>query len=163
MRVIKLMFLLFLIAFVIALIISLPLASSPLVLGVWILVISAFISIFFCLSLSSWIRIITILVYIGGLNVLFAYFIATIPNQHLFSKPVILSSTALFLRLLTNFSLFSPSLTITTQTNLLITKMLINFDTSIFLLLALILFLALVAVVKIARRHHGPLRPFTLS
>jgi len=157
------MFLLFLASFTISLSVSFLLASSPLVLGLWILIISSFVSSFFCLTSSSWIRMITILVYIGGLNVLFAYFIATIPNQHLFSKPLLLSLAALFFGFFRNFLLIPFSLKRATQTNLLITKILIHSDALIFLVLAVILFLALVAVVKIARRHHGPLRPFTLS
>nr|ARI47098.1 NADH dehydrogenase subunit 6 [Phascolosoma sp. MZK-2017] len=157
------MFLLFLLSLISALTFSLPMASSPLILGIWILIISAFVSSLFCLTLSSWISMITILVYIGGLNVLFAYFIATMPNQYLFSKPLLFSSIALSTCLFLNFLLSYPSLFFITQSNLLITKMLMNFDATIFLLLAVVLFLALVAVVKIASRHHGPLRPFLLS
>ena len=157
------MFLLFLISLTLSFFISLPLAMSPLTLGVWILFTSSILSALITLIISSWTGIITALIYIGGLNVLFAYFIATIPNQYLFSKPLLLSRTITFIITFTNFKLAPPRLITFFQRNYIITKLFFNFDALIFIWLALILFLALVAVVKIASRHHGPLRPFNLN
>lgn len=163
MRIITTMLLFLLISLALTLFLTLPLTASPLVLGVWILFISSILSTLIALTISSWTSIITILIYIGGLNVLFAYFIATIPNQYLFSKPLFISRGVIFAAFYTNFKLTPPTLITSYQRTLLITKLFFNFDALIFLLLALILFLALIAVVKIARRHHGPLRPFTLN
>ncbi len=157
------MVLLFLFSSILALVITLPLAISPLVLGTWILLITFTFSALISLTMSSWIRIIIILIYVGGLNVLFAYFIAIIPNQHLFTKPLLTSAGRIFIISYTNFKLLPPTLIHIPQSNLLITKILMNSDSTIFLLLALILFLALIAVVKIANRHRGPLRPFILN
>lgn len=163
MRLINFMFLLFLFSLVLGLVAALPLAVSPLILGIWILLITAIFSALVSLTISSWIRIVIVLIYIGGLNVLFAYFIATIPNQHLFAKPLLTSTITIFSAAYINFKLFPPTLAFIPQSNLLISKLLINNDSIIFLLLALVLFLALVVVVKIASRHRGPLRPFTLN
>lgn len=156
------MFLLTLLALFLSLVLTLPLPATPLTLGVWILSLSITTSCLICLTLSSWIRIIVILIYIGGLNVLFAYFIATMPNQHLFSKPLFNSQISLFFLILSNFLFMKPAFLFRAQTNLAITKLSFGFNRAIFLFIALILFLALIAVVKIASRHNGPLRPFTL-
>nr|YP_009308160.1 NADH dehydrogenase subunit 6 [Phascolosoma pacificum]AOS53040.1 NADH dehydrogenase subunit 6 [Phascolosoma pacificum] len=157
------MFLLFLFSLLLSLTTTIPLAMSPLILGIWILLISSLFASLICMSISSWMSMIIILIYIGGLNVLFAYFIATMPNQYLFSKPLLVSNTIIFTSAYLNLKLSPLTPAFLSQSNLLITKLLMNFDSIIFLLLALVLFLALVAVVKIASRHNGPLRPFTLN
>ena len=156
------MFLLFLLSMLISLAATLPLPTSPLTLGLWVLLLSISSTITLTVTISSWLGIITILIYIGGLNVLFAYFITTVPNQHLFFKPLIFSLLLTFFILIINIIIFLPSFFWSQQTIYSITKLLFNFDNVIFLFLAGILFLALVTVVKIARRHRGPLRPFII-
>nr|AAK82361.1 NADH dehydrogenase subunit 6 [Phascolopsis gouldii] len=146
-----------------ALIAALPLAASPLFLGSWILMLGMSTATLLSLLLSPWMGMITALIYISGVNVLFAYFVASAPNHHLSSNymhnTTSMAFILIFLTLLLtpmNFSL----LYIPTSLSL-ITK-LFTFPHSLMLLtLAIILFIALIAVVKVASRHYGPLRPFS--
>nr|YP_002836184.1 NADH dehydrogenase subunit 6 [Phascolosoma esculenta]ABQ52599.1 NADH dehydrogenase subunit 6 [Phascolosoma esculenta]AWK60894.1 NADH dehydrogenase subunit 6 [Phascolosoma esculenta] len=157
------MFLSILMACSFSLFFSLPLTASPLTLGVWVLLLSMMSASILSLCYSSWMAMILILVYIGGLNVLFAYFVATLPNHHLFFKPLSSSFIIILTSLLLNFQFFPASISFNSQQVTFITKMLFNENSFIFLLLAFILFLALIAVVKIASRHNGPLRPFIFN
>nr|AIE44502.1 NADH dehydrogenase subunit 6 [Sipunculus nudus]AWK60881.1 NADH dehydrogenase subunit 6 [Sipunculus nudus] len=156
------MSLLSLISLLLASALALPLAAAPLTLGIWILILGFLSGATISMINSSWMGIITVLIYIGGLNVLFAYFAATAPNKYLFINPMIkittISSTALMLNML----LYSPTIN---NTNLYhwtsqFKEMFIGTNVFILLSLGLILFLALVMVVKVANRASGPLRPF---
>ena len=142
---------------------SLPLSAAPLTLGIWILLLSFLSGAFIALKTSAWIGIITILIYVGGLNVLFAYFAATSPNKHLFIAPILRTTILASTRILINLLFYTTTLysTITFQQTILFKKMYIGRDIPILLILGLILFLALVMVVKISNRSSGPLRPFS--
>nr|AMA06955.1 NADH dehydrogenase subunit 6 [Sipunculus nudus] len=142
---------------------ALPLAAAPLTLGIWILILGFLSGATISLINSSWMGIITVLIYIGGLNVLFAYFAATAPNKHLFISPMIkltlISATILTLNML----FYAPTKTNvnTYHSTLQFKEMFIGTNVYILLSLGLILFLALVMVVKVANRASGPLRPFS--
>uniref|UniRef100_A0A0S2N0K5 NADH dehydrogenase subunit 6 n=1 Tax=Eurythoe complanata TaxID=167815 RepID=A0A0S2N0K5_EURCO len=139
-------------------------AITPLTLGVWILLFAFTIALTASNLISSWFGLIIFLIYVGGLLVMFAYFSAVTPNQQLELSPLFLISSATLALILTNTDLFYTnnmfnSLTLTYSapptTNIL-------FSSNIFIYLSLgaILFLALVAVVKVSRLSAGPLRPF---
>nr|YP_009871084.1 NADH dehydrogenase subunit 6 [Siphonosoma cumanense]QKS32596.1 NADH dehydrogenase subunit 6 [Siphonosoma cumanense] len=155
------MFFLLLMSLLISFSLVLPLALSPLMLGVWILMMSAWAASLIALSLSSWLGMTTILIYIGGLNVLFAYFAATSPNQFLFSRNLFMSMTFLLISTFFNTILYPPMPFHFSTSLSHITKLYFSFESLSLVFLALVLFIALIAVVKIASRHHGPLRPFS--
>ena len=142
---------------------SLILANSPLLLGLWILLLATTISILIGLISSSWLGFFIFLIYIGGLLVIFAYFVALSPNQ-LFYTTIIFGLSILTLPRVYLASLPSNALSNldfnSLQVSIPITSLLTNQNISIYLFLAIVLFLALVAVVKISTISAGPLRPF---
>lgn len=103
---------------------------------------------------------IIVIVYVGGLNVLFAYFVAIAPNQYFFSFNLMVSilvgraAGGLFFFF---YPLFFDVLEVNT---LDILKLFLGIDRFILFFLVVVLFLALVAVVKVASRYEGALRPF---
>lgn len=144
----------------ISIICSLFLASSPLTIGIWILVLALTVATTIALALSSWFGIITLLIYIGGIIVIFSYFAALSPNQHLNLGPIIKTSLITLVLLLSTTQLFfSPSLSPAGAAPKL-TFIYQQENLSLLLFFAAVLFFALVAVVKISRRERGPLRPF---
>ena len=140
---------------------TLPLTLSPLMLGAWILILRRWTAALMAIIISSWLAITTILIYIGGLNVLFAYFAATSPNQFLFSRNLFIRTSFLSFSLLFNLLLFPPNPALSYTSSTHITKLYFQTETLSLVLLAIVLFIALIAVVKIANRHQGPLRPFS--
>ena len=146
-----------------ALSLSLLLASTPLLLGAWILLLTFSIASIFYIPLSSWLAIFTLLIYIGGLLVIFAYFIALAPNQIFEVKNIVISSffitfffSFIFFFIKPSFPFFFSSL----SPQLPINSLLSFSNIAIFISLALILFLTLIAVVKISSFTSGPLRPW---
>lgn len=137
--------------------------STPITIGALILIQAMLVSFFFMALTSSWFRIILFIIYIGGLLVIFSYFIALGPNQHIHLLPTTIFSLALFIILSLNliswpirapiinllWKVPNPPLTIYAPENFLI-----------LILLIIVLFLALILVVKITNRSAGPLRPF---
>jgi NADH-ubiquinone oxidoreductase chain 6 len=69
------------IIFTLSLGISMVTAYYPLSLGLWILILSISISVLIRTSFSRWFGFIIFLIYIGGILVIFAYFVAIQPNQ----------------------------------------------------------------------------------
>nr|AVW86143.1 NADH dehydrogenase subunit 6 [Lepidonotus sp. YZ-2018] len=149
----------------ISLSLSLILASSPLSMGLWVLLIALATALLVGVIFNSWFAFIIFLIYIGGMLVMFAYFAALTPNMPLgLLSMALLSFLSLMLILSTSYILnlpgpnslsFPPS-----NMSAAITILFIPSNINILLLLASILFFVLVAVVKVANINKGPLRPF---
>jgi len=150
-----------LISAIIAIRSTLALATSPLFIGLWIISLALVIAISTSIILTSWLGIIMFLIYVGGLLVIFAYFVALTPNLLIESKTITLiltlSTPLIFLSvriiLISDNKLFSDI----TQLPL---RFLISENLYTITLIALTLFFALVAVVKICSTFSSPLRPF---
>lgn len=143
---------------IITLFISCLTAVSPLNLGIIILFTAILIAIILSLIATSWFGFITFIIYVGGILVIFAYFAALQPNQQiirwnwlLLPRIFFIVSTATFIRnkIIIKYSIMSSTTALFSSSN--------NY---IPVLLAIILFLALIIVVKTSDANKGPLRPF---
>lgn len=139
-------------------------ATSPLTLGCSILTLTLAFCCLSSLFTLSWFTLILFLIYVGGLLIIFAYFVALSPNQHhqfLISPPllfiVFLVTTALssfYIPLFINTPLFYS----TSQ----LMPILYTYENFLSLIFAAVtLFITLLAVVKTVRLPFGPLRPFS--
>lgn len=149
----------------ISLSISIFIARTPLLIGIWVLLIALTISWLRRIIYRTWFAIVIFLIYIGGILVIFAYFTALTPNQSLGFGLLIISFiiTNIITLLLFNYSYsLSPNILFTPNSNINISIITLYYPLNTFLLLiiASTLFLILVAVVKIALITKGPLRPF---
>lgn len=151
------------ILFIISIIFASALTTSPLNLGLWTL-FTALITAIICSSIErSWFALLLFLIYIGGILVVFAYFITISPNQETRLTPLMLLSSVLwliFILLTFNNFISSPNSFILSTNNLEFSPFFYGLSSLILLLLGLILFIALILVVKLTIRHTGPLRPF---
>lgn len=144
-----------------SLLLAIPTAAAPLSLGLWIWLLALITAIISAYRLNSWFGFIIFLIYIGGILVIFAYFAAIAPNQHLFITQLILVTFVPLILWITFISIQSltPSFNFPTISPSIPTIILLNIAP--ITLLALILFLALVAVTKVSFFNIGPLRPFS--
>lgn len=139
---------------------TLYLASTPIILGINILIMALLLSAAFASFISSWFAFLIFLIYVGGILVIFAYFLALTPNQQIANSNNIIYRliSLLTLRILTYVTNIKvPTLSEFTQGNS--TLYLIN-TAPFLILLALILLLTIIIVVKLTLRSKGPLRPF---
>jgi len=142
---------------IITLFISCLSALSPINLGALVLTIALFVAAALSVISTGWFGLITFIIYVGGMLVIFAYFAALQPNQFITSWNWVLLPT--FFVIISfiiwphsslNWLPHSPNTSqIYSITNL-----------SLPILIALILFLALIIVVKTSRADEGPLRPY---
>lgn len=140
--------------------IILYLSTTPIILGINILAIALLLSTTLATSISSWYAFLVFLIYIGGILVIFAYFLALSPNQQM---PTTRNIIYIIITLTT-----LTIVTIITKTKISIPQemfqdnmYLYSVSTSpILILLALVLLLTIVIVVKLTNRSKGPLRPF---
>ena len=139
-------------------------SATPLVLGLIVLILALNIALSTALSSFSWFGFVIFLIYIGGILVIFAYFAALTPNSSPALTPTIVTFFITFFLLLLHFYSDVPTLSITPLTALSPRPSFLTLfsprNLIPLLLLAFILFLALVAVVKISNHSAGPLRPF---
>nr|YP_537081.1 NADH dehydrogenase subunit 6 [Orbinia latreillii]AAX50143.1 NADH dehydrogenase subunit 6 [Orbinia latreillii] len=139
-----------------ALISSLLFASSPVTLGVWIMLIAIAGSLTIAACTSAWLAMFTFLIYVGGLLVMFAYFTATAPNQIHNFYPMMKFSLIMFT--LMSLTFWSPSLLTPPQNEIFLIMDTMN--APFFLFLVLLLLLTLIATVKVTQVNQGPLRKF---
>lgn len=152
------MFTCFVVILTLSLGISIVTAYYPLSLGLWVLVLSISISILISTRFSSWFGFIIFLIYIGGILVMFAYFVAIQPNQQFNLK------TPFFFTVLCIFNLpiniYPVTLNLIVDSNWWIRSLFFIDNVMIIVLLGVVLFLALVIVVKITTFSISSLRPF---
>lgn len=146
----------------IALFITSAIATSPLNLGLWILFTALFISLFISTTTSTWFRLLLFLIYIGGILVIFAYFIAISPNQEIRIIPITLMALTISSIIIYLFYSTIPIFSRYRTTTKSLSPRPLFFEINIIILstLAIVLLLALILVVKVSRRSIGPLRPF---
>nr|YP_009773398.1 NADH dehydrogenase subunit 6 [Hanleyella oldroydi]QIZ12621.1 NADH dehydrogenase subunit 6 [Hanleyella oldroydi] len=68
-------------AYILSICFSIPLLAQPVSLGINILLLALVVSMTSVTQVSSWFGFILVLIYIGGLLVMFAYVTALIPNM----------------------------------------------------------------------------------
>nr|YP_010183539.1 NADH dehydrogenase subunit 6 [Drawida gisti]QVG61468.1 NADH dehydrogenase subunit 6 [Drawida gisti] len=139
---------------------SIYLSSTPISLGVSILIMALLLSCTFASFLSSWFAFLIFLIYIGGMLVMFAYFLALTPNQHnipMFNLPVLILSL-----LVMYFIFFVTDMKVVSMSDFTESFVFLysQFNSPILILFVLLLLLAMVIVVKLTYRSKGPLRPF---
>lgn len=149
-------------AFSLSIALSLPLAPSPLFLGLYIIILALSISLFLSFSAASWLGLFIFLIYVGGLLVIFAYFVALTPNLLISGANIVILTTLSFLTLtlLINFIPISTNINISSTRKHNMFSLLLIVNSSSLIILALVLFIALVAVVKLCSYSSSPLRPF---
>lgn len=156
------MLLIFLTSLTVSLSFSIILSSSPLTIGLWVLLLALSLAAVVTRTISPWFGLTIFLIYVGGMLVIFAYFAALTPNQPhemlkilltLLFTITLITLPALLLGNLsqsfTSYYLSKPELTIITP-----------WTSSVFIVVVIILFFILVSVVKVADIFKGPLRPF---
>lgn len=156
------MFLLSLTCTILSLSFSIILARSPLILGSWILLIALSISLLIRTIIISWLGILVFLIYIGGILVIFAYFRAIQPNQQLQINNIFFIFLITFIPII--FILYRNNKSLLIELNSYISHSIISLyqwhNLILLFFLGILLFFALVAVVKVSKSTLGPLRPF---
>lgn len=152
------MFVAFISILVLSLGVSIVLSFTPLALGLWVLILSIRISFLIGLIYSSWFGFILFLIYIGGMLVMFAYFVRIQPNQQFRLKNSFFFSFLVFLNLIINN--YPITLDLFCFNDWWINSLFNLSNVRIIILLGFVLFLALVIVVKITTLMIAPLRPY---
>jgi hypothetical protein len=139
---------------------SIFLAINPLTIGILILIIALLLSITFAYAMSSWLALLLFLIYIGGILVIFSYFVSIIPNQTIAFQFIISSIflSIISISIIIQFINISP--TITTIINNQLNFIYLKINSPILITLALILLFTIIVVVKLTTLSKGPLRPF---
>ena len=144
---------------------TLPLMFTPITLGIWIFRLALMTASLVTFFSSSWFGLVLFIIYIGGILVIFSYFVATAPNQKIrLLLPLCLFGFIFFSSFVyfcSHLYLFfsAPSLNTPLTLNSFAFLYLPN-NIPVLIFLASLLLLALIFVVKIAKRTAGPLRPF---
>lgn len=139
---------------------SLPMAINPLTMGIIILLISLVLALTFSLSMSSWVAFLIFLIYIGGMLVIFAYFVAIIPNQTVSIINILFFMGLSFVIIGVIRWLIGVMPAINYIYGHQINIFYLQVNVFILFILAIILLFTIIVVVKITINTKGPLRPF---
>nr|YP_010010536.1 NADH dehydrogenase subunit 6 [Nereis zonata]QOH99542.1 NADH dehydrogenase subunit 6 [Nereis zonata] len=143
---------------IVTLFISCLSSISPISLGTVVLSTALFVATTLSILSTSWFGLITFIIYVGGMLVMFAYFAALQPNQQIINWTWIM----LPITLITTIMIISGPNSLSWIPHMINTSELYQTNTYVIpVLMALILFLALIMVVKTSRADEGPLRPFS--
>lgn len=147
-----------LIVLVLSIGLSVIVAFSPLRLGAWILILSIIVSVLCRTTFRSWFGFIIFLIYIGGMLVIFSYFVAIQPNQYFDLKT---SMFVLVLRILNlPINIYPGILNLIYGGERWVSSLFRLNNIIILIILGVVLFLALIIVVKITINVNSSLRPF---
>ncbi len=138
---------------------SLLLAPSPFSIGLTILIVAGIVASSYASIITSWFAFLIYLIYVGGILVIFSYFLALTPNQSSISRPFLLTLLTTFsLLLISSYGtdIWFPSCSTSTQSCILYHPI----NCPILIILISILLLTIIIVVKISSRNKGPLRAF---
>lgn len=135
--------------------------TNPFSITITILLVALSISGLYATLYSSWLAFLLFLIYVGGILVIFSYFLAIIPNQHQFNYYL----TIIPLLSITIFTLFSIFISDTWTSSIpnysSLTTIIFNpYNLSTLILLVLILLFTIIVVIKACKIEKGPLRSF---
>ncbi len=132
-----------------------PIAESPLLIGALVLIMSVVRALILS-EARTWLALLLLLIYVGGMLVTFSYLLALCPNQSVRLTPFLIFPVIIALIFLQERANYESQKSF----EVLDIYRELNFMTLI--LLGVVLFLAIVRVVKIVRRSAGALRPFKI-
>lgn len=154
----------FILAFIVTVILLLPLSTSPIDIGAWIFLLTLIASAFIGLATSNWFGLIIFIIYIRGILVIFSYFVASAPNQIINISINALVGLLIFIVIfsilyLNHQFIFTAPTQAPAETYSF--AILYTFTQGpVLLFLAALLLNTLICVAKVANRIEGPLRPF---
>ena len=153
---------LFLLILTNAIILSIFINTTPIALGLWIIIITLSITFFISIFSSSWLALLIFLIYIGGILVIFAYFSALIPNQQIkiFYTIIYTIINIIIIYPIFFFSNINNLKFINLQQIRLFNSPYFLNSISFLILIILILLLIIIIVVKICIKSNIPIRPF---
>lgn len=136
------------------------LAKTPLIIGINILLISLLLTWSFARLFRTWYSFLIFLVYLGGILVIFAYFVAITPNQPIsFGLNIVMLIISFLIIIIITYSL-KQTLPISKFNELQVSAIFSNIYIPALILLIILLLLTIVFIVKLTNRRSGPLRPF---
>nr|AKS48924.1 NADH dehydrogenase subunit 6 [Trypanobia cryptica] len=133
--------------------------EPPLLIGLLVMIMALMFTALSVFLLPSWMSMIIFLVYVGGLLVMFSYFLATQPNTKLIINKPFLILLFFMLYLLTLPWLLYPPLLPPKMSAPNLMLMLSSMNMFTISLMGSILLLTLIVVVFFMRVYIGPLRP----
>jgi len=140
---------------------TLIIRPNPFSIGLSILFTALIVASIYGLTCSSWLGFLIFLIYIGGILIIFSYFLAITPNQSIISIKLILLPVLTFtISIITSFFLFDSWVTNYTNPKPLTEFIFSTHNYHLLIIITLTLLLTIVIVVKICKLSKGPLRAF---
>ena len=133
--------------------------NNPIRLSLIIFIIAIYSSIIFSMLLSSWYAIILFLIYIGGIIVIFSYFVRFSSNDSIWLKRKLQSIIIPFI-IIKNIKI--PVL-LPRNPSTQILKLYLSSNILIMILITLVLLLIILIIVKIVKIESAPLRSINIS
>nr|YP_010584287.1 NADH dehydrogenase subunit 6 [Baicaloclepsis echinulata]UZT67828.1 NADH dehydrogenase subunit 6 [Baicaloclepsis echinulata] len=134
--------------------------NNPLTMILNILLMALLTSWIYGFILSSWYSFLIFLIYVGGMLVMFAYFVALTPNQMLKIKLYFLTFNMTFFLLMMPFILGGKTLVVKNFHYFDSMELYSSLNLLLVFMIILLLLTIMLLVVKMINTSKGPLRPY---
>ena len=133
--------------------------NNPITLRLTILLTATLLSVAIILLLSSWYAIILFLIYVGGIIVMFSYFVRFNSNDSIWIK----IKLQLFILPFIIIKSLNLKIILSTTPNTHIIKLYFSSNIVTMILITLILLLIIIIIIKIVKTNNAPLRGLILN
>lgn len=134
--------------------------KSPIIITLNILILALLTAWTYAFFIRSWYSFLIFLIYIGGILIIFAYFVALTPNQYLKIKKYIITLILTFSTISIPSIYSDDTLNFSNIQTYQTTDLYFNFNIPILWIIILLLIFIILAITKIIYTSKGPLRPF---
>nr|QNV11846.1 NADH dehydrogenase subunit 6 [Theromyzon tessulatum] len=134
--------------------------KTPIIMTFNILMMALLTSWIYAFTLSSWYAFLIYLIYIGGMLIMFAYFVALSPNQYLKIKLYLFTFILTFLILTLPSMMFKDKLIMYSMHSFYTTELYFDYNIPMLFFMVLLLLFIMLIIVKMINMSKGPLRPF---
>jgi len=131
-------------------------SNNPIIIRLIIISISIILSTIISLNISSWYALILFLIYVGGIIVIFSYFVRLRSNDSIILKTNIHFTALPLILIKANKLQVNAQIYKRSQINIIYESK----NTTILLIIIIILLIIIIIVIKIVKKNNAPLRGF---
>nr|YP_010725981.1 NADH dehydrogenase subunit 6 [Helobdella europaea]WDY83676.1 NADH dehydrogenase subunit 6 [Helobdella europaea] len=134
--------------------------KSPIIMTFNILMLALFTAWTYAFFLSSWYSFLIYLIYIGGMLIMFAYFVALSPNEHLKIKMYVITFIMTLITISIPSVFYKDFNIMLNSSQFKTSDLYFNFNIPMLWLMILLLLYIMLVITKMIYTSKGPLRPF---
>nr|YP_010688063.1 NADH dehydrogenase subunit 6 [Torix tukubana]WBR65244.1 NADH dehydrogenase subunit 6 [Torix tukubana] len=134
--------------------------KAPVIMMLNILIMALVTAWIYAFTLSTWYSFLIYLIYIGGMLIMFTYFVVLSPNEYLKIKLYFTTLLMTFMMLMIPSMIIKDKFIIHNMYSFNSNDLYLNYNIPILFFMVMLLLFMMLMIVKMINMSKGPLRPF---